>query len=69
MSDRNTGKSISLILRHKPEVIGITLDEYGWADVEELIRADQGHSIPADVELKEAMPRISFTTESQSFTK
>ena len=29
---------ISLILRHKPEVIGITLDEHGWADVGELIK-------------------------------
>lgn len=30
-------KYISLILRHKPEVAGITLDEHGWADVYELI--------------------------------
>ena len=28
---------ISLILRHKPEVIGISLDEHGWANVDELI--------------------------------
>ena len=35
--DRDTSKFISLILRHKPEVIGITLDEHGWANVEELI--------------------------------
>lgn len=28
---------LSLILRHKPEEIGITLDEHGWADVDELI--------------------------------
>ena len=28
---------MSLILRHKPETIGITLDEHGWADVDELI--------------------------------
>ena len=28
---------ISLILRHKPDVAGITLDEHGWANVEELI--------------------------------
>lgn len=28
---------ISLILRHKPETIGITLDEHGWADVLQLI--------------------------------
>ena len=82
---------ISLILRHKPEVIGISLDEHGWADVDDLlagiqqtrpfskedleeivktdskqrysfnedktlIRANQGHSIPVDVELEEIMP-------------
>lgn len=87
-----TSKYISLILRHKPEVAGITLDEHGWADVDELcnhlmsrdplfikqclyeivetdnkqrysfnedktlIRANQGHSIPVDVELEEADP-------------
>ena len=95
MSDSLTGTSrfISLILRHKPEVIGITLDEHGWADVDDmiaginqsgkykidrdmldeivrtdekqrysynedhtLIRANQGHSIPVDVELKEMEP-------------
>ena len=37
MSDKETSKFISLILRHKPETIGITLDEHGWADVSELI--------------------------------
>ena len=30
-------KFLSLILRHKPETIGITLDEHGWADVDALI--------------------------------
>lgn len=83
---------ISLILRHKPEVIGITLDEHGWAKVDDLIsgmnaagrtltytdlqeiveqdkkqrysfnnkktliRANQGHSIPVDVQLKQEQP-------------
>ncbi len=91
MSDRETSKYIALILRHHPEIIGITLDEHGWADVRELIagvsrsrplsmaqleeivrtdskqrysfnedhsliRANQGHSIPVDVELKPADP-------------
>lgn len=28
---------MSMILRHRPGVIGITLDEHGWADVDELI--------------------------------
>lgn len=87
----NTSKFISLILRHKPEAIGITLDEHGWADVDKLIegiqktrpfdmkdleeivrtdnkqrysfnedktliRANQGHSIPVDVELPVEVP-------------
>ncbi len=34
---KEISKFISLILRHKPEIIGITLDEYGWAKVCELI--------------------------------
>ena len=90
-NDRDTSKFISLILRHKPETIGITLDEHGWANVDELIagvskthpldietlerivtedekqrysfnedktliRANQGHSIPVDVELEEVKP-------------
>lgn len=83
---------MSLILRHKPEVIEITLDEHGWASVNDLIcgieknnpgfnmdileqivrtdskqrysfnddksliRANQGHSVNVDVELKEKEP-------------
>ena len=91
MSITNTSKYISLILRHKPKTIGISLDEHGWANVDELIegvnrthhltrelleeivhtdekqrysfnedktliRANQGHSIPVDVELEEVSP-------------
>ena len=91
MNLTDTSRFISLILRHKPEVIGITLDEHGWANVDELItgisktrpmdmeileeivrtdnkqrysfkddktliRANQGHSIPVDVELPLAEP-------------
>ncbi len=91
MSLQNTSKYISLIRRHKPEVIGITLDEHGCANVDKLIagvskthsltvelleeivrtdekqrysfnedhtliRANQGHSIPVDVKLTEAVP-------------
>lgn len=91
MNLKNTSKYLSLILRHKPETMGIALDEHGWANVDELIagiakthdcsmeileeivrtdekqrysfnedktliRANQGHSIPVDVELEEALP-------------
>ncbi|MCL2322077.1 MAG: RNA 2'-phosphotransferase [Oscillospiraceae bacterium] len=86
------GKTLSYLLRHNPESIGIKLDEKGYADVSELleamkksrykinmkilenivdtndkkrysfnedktkIRANQGHSIDVDVELKEIIP-------------
>jgi putative RNA 2'-phosphotransferase len=91
MSQNDVSKFIALILRHKPETIGITLDEHGWVNVGELIagiaaqqpftmemleeivktdnkqrysfnedktliRANQGHSIPVDVELEEKTP-------------
>lgn len=82
---------LSLVLRHKPEAAGITLDPHGWAEVNALlagmaprhtltmaqleeivrtddkqryafndsktkIRANQGHSVPVDVELTECEP-------------
>jgi putative RNA 2'-phosphotransferase len=31
------GKFLSLVLRHKPDTIGLCLDENGWASIEELI--------------------------------
>lgn len=35
--ERHLGKFLSLILRHKPEVIGVTMDKEGWVDVIELL--------------------------------
>jgi putative RNA 2'-phosphotransferase len=32
-------KFLSLVLRHRPEAVGITLDEAGWVDVDVLIAA------------------------------
>ena len=31
MNLQSISRYISLILRHKPEVIGITIDKHGWA--------------------------------------
>ena len=90
---KDTSKFISLLLRHKPEIVNLKVDEHGWADVNELIdkmnaydafgltlerleeivanndktrfsfnedktkiRANHGHSIQVDVELKESVP-------------
>jgi putative RNA 2'-phosphotransferase len=38
-----TSKFLSLVLRHKPEEIGLVLDANGWADVDELIRLVNQH--------------------------
>ena len=41
MNDKQTekvSKLMSLVLRHKPEAIGIELDEHGWADVTSLLQ-------------------------------
>jgi len=90
--DVKLGRFLSLVLRHDPGAAGITLDEHGWADVDELldgvrgtgrkidreilerivrenskqryafnqdrtkIRANQGHSLPVDVELRQERP-------------
>lgn len=36
-SDVRLGKFLSLVLRHNPDAAGISLDEHGWADVQELL--------------------------------
>jgi putative RNA 2'-phosphotransferase len=36
-------KFLSLILRHRPDRIGLSLDAAGWADIAELIRLSQAH--------------------------
>lgn len=103
MDMTGTSKFLSRILRHKPWCVGITLDEHGWADVDELlagmqktrpvtreilqtivetdekqryafsadgrlIRANQGHSVPVDVELPiKEPPEFLFHGTSERF--
>jgi putative RNA 2'-phosphotransferase len=38
-------KFLSLVLRHKPDEVGITLDSAGWVTVEELLRAVNQHGV------------------------
>jgi putative RNA 2'-phosphotransferase len=47
MNNKKTSKFLSLILRHKPETIGIELDENGWVDIPVLLEAltSSGHGI------------------------
>lgn len=45
------GKFISMLLRHKPEYIGLELSEDGWADADELIKKIKlsGKNISKDI--------------------
>lgn len=44
----NISKFLSLILRHKPEVIGIELDENGWTDIATLIEKSNANGVQLD---------------------
>jgi putative RNA 2'-phosphotransferase len=60
-----TSKFLSLVLRHQPEAIGLSLDINGWADIQELVRLANasGHSLTVDVILM-----IVSNSEKQRFT-
>lgn len=47
---KRTSKFLSLVLRHEPGKIGLTLDEQGWVKVDELLAAmnRHGHGIDYD---------------------
>ena len=48
---KQLSKFMSLVLRHQPEVIGLMLDENGWADVTELIEKLNAKGAGADIAL------------------
>lgn len=55
MSDqhKSTSKFLSLVLRHQPGTIGLTLDQSGWVSVDDLLQALARHGKPlarADLE-------------------
>lgn len=52
-SNKKLSVFISLILRHKPEAAGITLDEHGWANVDELIKGINSAGYRIDMPLLE----------------
>ena len=52
------------ILRHKPETIGITLDEHGWANVDALIEGvNKKHPTARNVGQRHGKPVI-YTVKS-----
>lgn len=45
MSAISTSKFLSLVLRHEPGRIGLTLDAAGWTDVDALLAACAAHGV------------------------
>jgi putative RNA 2'-phosphotransferase len=43
LDDISISKLLSLVLRHRPDKIGITLDSAGWTDIELLLRCLDDH--------------------------
>jgi putative RNA 2'-phosphotransferase len=54
-----TSKYLSLVLRHKPEEIGLVLDGQGWADIGELIEKAGKHGMALTRELIAEVVAIS----------
>jgi putative RNA 2'-phosphotransferase len=46
-------KFLSLLLRHKPETIGLSLDSEGWAEIEDIVRLAAGGRTPLTKKLIE----------------
>ena len=59
-----TSKFLSLVLRHRPETIGVTLDAQGWVDVDELIASAAAKGQPLTREL---IGRVVAENDKQRF--
>lgn len=62
--DKKLSKFLSLILRHKPQTVGICLDDEGWADVQELLTALNSNHHHVDMARLE---HIVATNDKQRF--
>ncbi len=61
---QSDSKFLSLVLRHQPEAIGMTLDAQGWAVVEDLIKCAARHGRMLS---RERIERIVTTSDKQRF--
>ena len=64
-------KFLSLVLRHRPESIGLALDDAGWANVDELLRQANKAGVPLTRELLQQVvaqndkQRFALSTDGQ----
>ena len=61
---KNISKLLSLVLRHKPETVGISLSPQGWVNVDELIHAINNNGTVLDRTL---LDKIVADNEKQRF--
>jgi putative RNA 2'-phosphotransferase len=61
---KSTSKFLSLVLRHKPEEIGLQVDENGWANVDELIKKVNAKGNKIDIDL---LNEIVVTNDKKRF--
>jgi len=57
-------KFLSLVLRHRPERIGLVLDRHGWARIDELVARAKGHGVALTCEM---IISIVATSDKQRF--
>lgn len=57
-------KFLSLVLRHQPQTIGLTLDAQGWVEVDTLLAAAQRHGVRIE---RATLERIVATSDKQRF--
>jgi putative RNA 2'-phosphotransferase len=62
---KDLSRTLSLVLRHAPEKIGITLDEAGWTPIDKLLSAlkKNGHRVDRD-----ALNAVVATNDKKRFT-
>jgi putative RNA 2'-phosphotransferase len=60
-----TSKFLSLVLRHKPQEIGLKLDLAGWVPVADLLRAADSHGFPLTMD---QLLEVVRTNDKQRFS-
>ncbi len=66
MNNKNmTSKYLSLILRHKPEIVDLTLDKHGWSDIDALLLTLNNHGIKVTLQM---IKHIIETDDKDRFT-
>ena len=62
---KRISKFLSLVLRHQPQTIGITLDENGWVDIGELLK---GMALARNRVSREQLEHVVASNDKQRFT-